>query len=99
MGFEQPASEPSQEQLAQEYIAAYAEYKEISDRRNSDTKILDGLRDDGQSQEMFQRQQELLDSTAGEERRAMEKYVAIGDKLTAETRDKYLKPGSPEFLG
>ncbi len=99
MSFETSDAGPSQEQLAREYIAAYAEYKEISDRRNSDTKILDGLRDDGQSQEMFQRQQELLDSTAGEERRAMEKYVAIGDKLTAETRDRYLTPGSPEYLG
>jgi len=90
MGFEQLASEPSQEQLAQDYLAAYAEYKEISDRRLSDLKILDGLRDDAQSQDMIDAQQELLDSTAGEERMAMEKYVAIGEKLTAETKDKYL---------
>lgn len=90
MGFEQLASEPSQEQLAQDYLAAYAEYREISDRRLSDLKILDGLRDDAQSQDMIDAQQELLDSTAGEERMAMEKYIAIGEKLTAETKDKYL---------
>ncbi len=90
MGFEQLTSEPSQEQLAQDYLAAYAEYREISDRRLSDLKILDGLRDDAQSQDMIDAQQELLDSTAGEERMAMEKYVAIGEKLTAETKDKYL---------
>ncbi len=90
MSFEQP-QEPSQEQLAQDYLSAYAEYKAISDRRLSDLKILDGLRDDAQSQEMIDAQQELLDSTAGEERRAMEKYAAIGEKLTPETKDKYLK--------
>ena len=91
MGFESFSQEPSQEQLAQDYLAAYAEYKAISDKRLSDMKVLDGLKDDAQSQEMIDKQQELYDSTRGEEERAMERYAAIGEKLTPETKDKYLK--------
>lgn len=99
MGFESPEQEPSQEDLARQYMVAYNEYREIADKRLSDLKVLDGLRDDAQSQEMIDKQQELLDSTRGEEDRAMERYSAIGERLTEETKRKYLTPGSPDYLG
>ncbi|MDQ5969236.1 MAG: hypothetical protein QG579_393 [Patescibacteria group bacterium] len=91
MSFEQFPTEPSQEQLVQDYLSAYEEYKTITDKRSSDLKVLDGLRDDSQSQEAVTKQQELYDSTRGEQERALEKYKAIGEKLTPETKDKYLK--------
>ena len=51
---------------------------------------MDGLRDDAQSQDMIDEQQALYDSTRGEEERAMQRYAAIGERLTPETKDKYL---------
>lgn len=98
MRFEQ-SPVPSQEELVHEYIQAYKAYREIADRRTSDLKVLDGLKDDAQSSAMIDTQQELLDSTSGEEGRAMDKYVAIGERLNEETKAKYLNPNSPDYLG
>lgn len=81
----------SQEQLANDYLVAYAQYKEIADKRTSDLKVLDGLRDDAQSADAIAEQKALYDSTRGEEERALERCNAIRAKLTPETIDKFLK--------
>jgi hypothetical protein len=91
MGMESSMQEPSQGQLAQDYLTAYAEYKEISDQRMNDLKVLDKLRDENAPQKMIEEQQKLFDSTKDEEKVAMDRYVEIGNKLTPETKEKYLK--------
>ena len=96
MGIESPTTDESnedleQKQLAQDYLAAYADYKKINDRRMNDLRILDKLRDEVAPQEMLDEQQKLFDSSRDEEKMAMERYARIGDKLKPETKDKYLK--------
>jgi len=93
MNFEQPVmeEEKSQEQLAQEYLAAYEEYKEISDMRSNHLRVLDSLEDETAPKNMIDEQRELFMSLHDKEKAAMERYVKIGEKLAPETRDKFLK--------
>ena len=92
MNFEQPPiEEESQEQLAKDYLSAYEEYKKIADRRSSDLRVLDKLRDEVAPQRMIDEQQALFDSSREEEEAALDRYIKIGDKLTPETKDKYLR--------
>lgn len=91
MDFEQAPAEPTQEQLAQEYLAAYEEYKAISGRRTSELRILDTLRNGDAPQSAIEEQQALFDSLRDEEERLLERYRVIGEKLTPETKDRYLR--------
>lgn len=85
------SSPENQARLAQEYLDAYADYREIADKRNNDLRVLDKLRDESISPEMIAKQEELLSSSREAEEIAMDKYVKIGEKLTEETKDKYLR--------
>ena len=82
---------PSQEQLAQDYLAGYQEWKTINEKSMNDLRILDKLRDENAPQDMINEQQKLFDSSSNEEKVARDKYSSIFDKLTPETKEKYLK--------
>lgn len=99
MGFESPQQESSQEELAHEYMTAYNEYKKVADERSNDLRILDKLRDEVAPQEMIDEQQKKFDDARGYEERLLDKYKQIGEKLTPDTKDKYLRPESPDYLG
>lgn len=86
-----PKQEKTQDELAQDYLVAYQEYKKIADKRNNDLRVLDKLRDEAISPELIAKQEELFASTSDEEKRALNKYSKIGEKLTLETKDKYLR--------
>ncbi len=91
MSFEQP-EEPSQEQLVQEYLSGYEEYKKISAMATNHLRVLDKLREEAIApQSMLDEQEALFKSTHKEAQEVMERYNAIWPKLTPETRDKYLK--------
>ncbi|QQR64577.1 hypothetical protein IPH92_03380 [Candidatus Kaiserbacteria bacterium] len=84
-------SPENQAKLAQEYLDAYADYREIADRRSNDLRILDKLRDEAVSPESIAEQEALFASTHDAEEMAMKKYVEIGKKLTEQTKNEYLR--------
>ena len=80
----------AQARFAEEYLAAYAEYSKISEKRSNDLRILDKLREEAISPDLIAKQEDLFASSRGAENEAMAKYLSIGKKLTKETKDKYL---------
>lgn len=81
----------SQKQLASDYLAAYGEFRKIADKRNNDLRILDKLREEAIAPNLIEEQEELFASSQQEYEEAMSKYSKIGEKLTDETKEKYLK--------
>jgi hypothetical protein len=81
----------TQEKLVGEYIVAYEEYRKIADERLVYLSILDFLREKDAPSQMIFGQEDLHTSLREKEQFAMARYVAIGEKLTEETKNKYLK--------
>jgi hypothetical protein len=89
-GTEELDSPEVQERLANEYLEAYDAYKKIADQRSNDLRILDKLREEEAPREMIDEQQSLYQSVRDAEEIALQRYSSIGEKLTAETEEKYL---------
>lgn len=81
----------SQDQLASDYLAAYSEFRKIADKRSNDLRILDKLREEALAPDLIEEQEELYASSWQEYEEAMSKYSKIGEKLTEETKERYLK--------
>ena len=92
MGFESAMQEPSQEQLAQDYLAAHAEYQKLMNIYLDNVKTLDRKKDEDVAYpETIDDQQKIVDESSKLVDEAMRKYATIGERLTPETKDKYLK--------
>lgn len=89
-----PNSNKTQEQLAQEYLEAYAKYEKIGRAVSSQMRTVDHLRESTHlrwEREQLPGEEEKLKTLLAQEMAAMDAYVAIGKLLTSETKDKYLR--------
>ena len=101
MGFESPeshkedGSEKTQVELAQDYLVAYREYKEIEAKKIKGLRTLEVLKDEHAQRGLILRQREILDALDIDEKDAIERYTAIGEKLDPETWKKHLDLNHP----
>lgn len=91
MGFESFSQGPSQEQIAKDYLAAYEEYKKLAEQAVNAGTVAYKLEDEAAPQHMIDEQRAEARTLSDEADRAMKRYAAIGEGLTPESKDKYLK--------